>query len=121
MSSRVLALRVLYVDDDEIMREVWPLHLGRLGFDVVVAEGATRALDLARFRMPDVIVTDMMMPGMTGIDLFHALRSDSTLSAVPVIFMTSGTFPPDRPAKDCWLGKDISPEELAEKILGLLA
>jgi len=121
MSSPAVAPHVLYVDDNEIMREVWPLLLAPMGFDVVTADSGRRALHLARLRQPDVIVTDMMMPEMSGIDLFHALRLERSLSVVPVLFMTSGTFPFDRPQKECWLSKSISPEQLATKIRSLLA
>lgn len=112
---------MLFVDDDEIMREVWPLLLTPMGFDVVTADCGRRALHLARLRPPDAIVTDMMMPEMTGIDLFHALRLESSLNAVPVLFMTSGTFPVDRPPNECWLSKSINPEQLAARIRSLLA
>lgn len=120
MSKSAAVPHVLFVDDSEVMREVWPLLLRQLGFDVEVAEGGVTALDLARLRTPDIIVTDMMMPGMTGIDLYHVLRADSALMAVPVLFLTSGMFPPDRPQKDSWLGKDVAPEDLAKRIRSLL-
>lgn len=120
MSMPVVIPQVLLVDDNEIMREVWPLLLVPLGLNVITAHCGLRALDLARLRQPDVIVTDMMMPEMTGIDLFNILHADSVLRVVPIIFMTSGTFPDDRPCRNHWLNKDADPEQVAEKIRSLL-
>lgn len=120
MSTPVVKPQVLFVDDNEIMREVWPLLLVPLGFEVVTAHCGLRALDLARLRQPDVIVTDMMMPEMTGIDLFNILHADSVLRVVPVVFMTSGMFPDDRPCRNQWLNKNADPGQVAEKIRTLL-
>jgi len=121
MSSAAATPHVLFVDDDEAMREVWSLLLVPLGFDIMAVEDAPHALELLRRWLPNVIVTDMMMPGMTGIELFYTLRADEAFRAVPVIFMTSGPFPADRPQEDFWLGKDVSPEQLATKIRSVLA
>ncbi|WP_224013682.1 response regulator [Paraburkholderia tropica] len=119
--SRPLELpRVLFVDDSEVMREVWSLMLSPLGFDIVLAQSGKHALHLARSRLPDVVITDMVMPEMTGIDLFNALLADSILCVVPVIFLTSGTFPDSRPRRDHWLNKDVAPGLLAGKIRSLL-
>lgn len=75
---------------------------------------------VARICRPDVIVTDMTMPAMTGIDLFNALQADDVLHVIPVIFMTSGPFPSERPRRDCWLDKNTEPEQLAGKIRRLI-
>lgn len=76
MSNVAATPHVLFVDDDEVMREVWPLLLVPMGFDMLAVEDAQHALEVVRRWLPNVIVTDMMMPGMTGIDLFmHCART----------------------------------------------
>jgi len=78
---------VMVVDDKEMMRDSVGSTLRRAGFDVVAANGGQEALKLAADRRPDAMVTDLKMPGMTGIDLLEKIRElDDEL---PVILMTA--------------------------------
>jgi len=78
---------ILVVDDKEIMRDSVGATLRRAGFDVVVAEGGESALDLVARRRPDAVVTDLKMPGMTGIELLERIMQiDEDL---PVVLMTA--------------------------------
>lgn len=61
--------RVLVVDDDAAIRETFERHLGRSGFEVITAPSAERALSLLSEVDPGVVVTDVRMPGMGGIEL----------------------------------------------------
>lgn len=78
---------VLVVDDREMMRDSVSGTLQRAGFRVVTAEGAESALSLAARRRPDALVTDLKMPGMSGIELVEKIREiDDDL---PVVVMTA--------------------------------
>jgi PAS domain S-box-containing protein len=83
--------RVLLVDDDAVQRKLGKLVLERAGFQVTVSGGAEEALVLGRTSPPDVVLTDLLMPGMNGLDLCIAIRQDDTLANVPII-LTSNTF-----------------------------
>lgn len=81
--------KILIVDD-----EPWILHmvrtvLSRRGYQVETARDGEEALGLARAAPPDLIITDILMPGMDGWALVRALRSHHVLALVPVIFLTA--------------------------------
>jgi PAS domain S-box-containing protein len=79
--------RILVADDNSDMRE----YIRRLlaGYDVEVAEDGAAALRLARAHRPDLVITDIMMPGIDGLALMRALRADPASSHVPVILLSA--------------------------------
>ena len=82
--------RVLIVDDDDDIRTVSEMALQFVGkFDVLTASSGSQAVDLAGSSSPDLILLDMMMPGMDGVDTFKALKAQDTSATIPVIFMTA--------------------------------
>ncbi len=83
-------MRVLLVDDEEDIRKIARVSLEAVGkFEVVMAASAAEALALARSESPDLILMDMMMPGMDGLSALAELRRDAALQAIPVMFMTA--------------------------------
>ena len=79
--------RILVVDDKEMMRDSVATLLGRRGHGVVAASGGEQALEKVAARRPDVVVTDLQMPGMNGLELLEEIRKID--DALPVIFMTA--------------------------------
>lgn len=79
--------KILVVDDAPMFRELGSLFLGRSG-RVLTASGGAEAMDLAQRERPDVIVTDIAMPGMAGDELCHRIKRDADLARTPVIAMT---------------------------------
>lgn len=80
---------ILVVDDDESMRDLLRIHLTSAGYEVQVAEDAIAAGYLVLKSPPDLIISDIHMPHMDGFEFIEALKSDKTLPAIPVIFLTS--------------------------------
>jgi CheY-like chemotaxis protein len=101
LDERVLALigrapapsttrRVLMVDDDPDIQDVAVLALAEIGdYEVVVAGSGEEGLQAARDHRPDVILLDVMMPGMDGPATLVRLREDPDTSAIPVVFLTA--------------------------------
>jgi CheY-like chemotaxis protein len=86
--------RVLYVEDEANIREVGLFSLTEVGgFTVQPAESGQDALAKAGAFVPDLILLDVMMPGMDGIATFKALRARQDTARVPVIFMTAKVQP----------------------------
>ncbi len=79
---------VLVIDDDEAIANLVRHHIARHGFRVESAPNGEEGLRLARDLRPDAILLDVMMPGMDGWSVMGALKSDPTLAAIPVIFLT---------------------------------
>jgi DNA-binding response OmpR family regulator len=82
--------RVLIVDDSETVVQFLRMVLEREKYEVDTACDGTDALAKAHQSLPDLIVTDSIMPGMDGFAFLHALRADPATEAVPVIMLTSG-------------------------------
>ena len=114
--------RILLVEDDPDIQTVTSLALGSFGgFEVRVCGTAQDAVDAATRFLPDLILLDVMMPGMDGLDILAALRRHPSLSDVPVIFLTARVQPHDV-ARYRELGslavipKPFEPSELAGRI-----
>ena len=111
---------VLVVDDDEDMRILARAQLGE-GYDVLAAEDGVHCVELARAEQPDVILLDMMMPGMSGADVLRALGEQDATKDIPVIFLSALTAIEDRVkgleegAVD-WISKPIESRELVARV-----
>ncbi len=83
-------MKVLVVDDEADIRRIAQLALTRIGgLEVVEARSGAEALEIARAAAPDVVLLDVMMPGMDGPETLQALRADATTAAIPVVFLTA--------------------------------
>jgi CheY-like chemotaxis protein len=84
-----MAARILVVDDDESLRELLRMHLTSAGYEVSTAADAITAGYLVLKHPPDLILSDVNMPHMDGFEFVAALKADTTLPYIPVIFLTS--------------------------------
>jgi CheY-like chemotaxis protein len=83
-------MKVLVVDDEDDIRRIARLSLAAVGgMDVCEASSGPVALELARRENPDVVLLDMMMPGMDGVATFRALREQPETAQTPVVFLTA--------------------------------
>jgi two-component system alkaline phosphatase synthesis response regulator PhoP len=110
--------KVLIVDDDTKIVELVKLYLNRDGYSVLTAYEGKEALRLAREAHPDLIVLDIMLPGINGLDITRTLRAES---AVPIILLTAKTTEQDRIVgldlgADDYVTKPFSPKELAARV-----
>jgi len=114
--------RVLVVDDDAKTVELVKLYLDRDGYKVLTAYDGVEALRLARESHPDLIVLDLMLPGIDGLEVCRTLRSESD---VPIIMLTAKTTEQDRLTglglgADDYVTKPFSPKELAARVRAVL-
>jgi CheY-like chemotaxis protein len=85
---------VMYVDDEPDIRAIVEMALQALGgFAVTLCESGREAIEKAPQALPDLILLDVMMPGMDGTQTLEALRRVPALAAVPVVFMTAKVQP----------------------------
>lgn len=108
--------RLLIVDDEAAIVELLTASLSFHGFDVISATDGTTALAMAKRERPDVIITDVMMPGLDGFDFIRALRADGF--RMPALFLTARDSIEDRVAGLTLGGDDYiaKPFSLAEVI-----
>jgi two-component system, OmpR family, alkaline phosphatase synthesis response regulator PhoP len=121
MSRRI----VLVIDDEEDLIELVRYNLVREGFDVIGARDGESGLSLAYQRRPDLIIIDLMLTGMDGLEVCRALRSESKTSQVPIIMLTAKASESDRIVglelgADDYITKPFSPRELTARIRALL-
>lgn len=84
------ALKVLLVDDDEDIRVIGEMALTEVGgMQTVLASSGTAALQLAVSEQPDVVLLDVMMPGLDGPATFRRLREQPATAGIPVVFVTA--------------------------------
>jgi two-component system response regulator MtrA len=118
--------RILVADDDEDIRMLVVMRLQHSGHDVEqVGDGAT-AVEQCRSGAPDLVVLDLMMPGMNGLDACRTIRADPELARTPVILLTARAQSSDVEAglaagADDYITKPFSPRDLAERVDALLA
>jgi CheY-like chemotaxis protein len=94
--------RVLISEDDVIQRRVLAAVLEDAGFEVVLADNGRVALDLAREVKPQVVITDIMMPLIDGVQMSRMLRREPDFAATPFLFLTS--YPEISPAQSVVVG-----------------
>jgi two-component system, OmpR family, alkaline phosphatase synthesis response regulator PhoP len=114
--------KVLVVDDDVKVVEVLKLYLARDGCDVITAFTGTEGLKFAREAHPDLIVLDLMLPEIDGLQVCRILRRESD---IPIIMLTARTTEPDRITgldlgADDYVPKPFSPRELAARVRAVL-
>jgi len=81
--------RILVIEDDEIMRELMRMTLEQNGYEVTTAEDGVRGYDTALFLKPDLIVTDIQMPGADGIHVVRRVRDTASLENTPILVTTA--------------------------------
>jgi CheY-like chemotaxis protein len=82
------------VEDDPDIRMILELALTKIGqYEVCMCDGGQRALDNAPAFMPDIVLLDVMMPGITGPQTLAALREQPGMKGVPVVFLTAKAMP----------------------------
>ncbi|MCD8491641.1 MAG: response regulator [Geovibrio sp.] len=114
-------MKILIADDELRLRKVVALHLKKAGFAVLEAGNGRQALEIAKEQKPDVIVLDIMMPEMNGLEACEALKADPELKDVPVILLTAMAEAGDiekggAAGAEYYLTKPFSPKELIDKI-----
>ena len=114
--------RVLIVDDEASVREVLGQYLDLEGFDVLAAADGATALQLFRNSPPDLVILDLMLPGVDGIEVCRRMRS---ASAVPIVMLTARSEEADklegfRVGTDDYVTKPFSPREVVMRVQAII-
>jgi DNA-binding response OmpR family regulator len=111
---------ILLIDDEPELLVAWALLLELEGFHVVTTVEAREGIELAHRLHPALVITDLMMPGINGVDVCLAIKADRSLDDVPVILWSAS---PDIPANvlcECTLQKPVARETLLANVQTLL-
>lgn len=84
---------ILVVDDEPMTRTLLRMMLAPANFQVFEAEDGADAIEKVREHMPDIIIMDVMMPNMNGLDACQVIRSDETVAHIPILILSAKTHP----------------------------
>ena len=117
--------RIVVADDDVDVRMLVALKLRHSGYDVVDVGDGAAAVEACREERPDLVVLDLMMPVMSGLEACRAIKAEPGLADVPVVLLTARAQNTDVDAglavgADAYVTKPFSPKELAARVESLL-
>ena len=117
--------KILVVEDEQDIRDLVRYTLEQEGFAVIEAGDAELALALVRRERPALVVLDVMLPGMSGLEVCRVLRQDSETEWIPILMLTARTAEVDRVVgleigADDYVTKPFSPRELAARVKAVL-
>lgn len=116
---------ILVVDDEKDLLDLIEYNLKKEGFDVIKAEDGELGIELARERKPNLVLLDIMMPKMDGLEVCDVMRADKDLKSIPIIFLTARSDEKteveglDKGADD-YITKPISTTKLISRIKAVL-
>jgi|SRR5690606_7221432 len=79
---------IVVADDEFLLTEMLAAYLEDAGYEVLTASNGRVAFKLVKERRPDLLITDFMMPSMTGLDLANAIRADNNIADLPILLVT---------------------------------
>ena len=117
--------RIFVVEDDADIAELVAHHLRREGFEIEVFHSGSDVMELVRQQPPDLVVLDLMLPGLSGFEICRMMRGEAAIATVPIIMLTARTEEEDRVhglelGADDYLTKPFSPRELTARIRAVL-
>jgi two-component system alkaline phosphatase synthesis response regulator PhoP len=117
--------RILLVDDEEDILDLLDYNLQREGFETVLARDGLEAIATARDATPDLIVLDLLMPQLSGLEVCRRLRQDAHLRTTPILMLTAKTDEDDQVegldvGADIYLGKPVSMPVFVSQVKALL-
>ena len=120
-----MASRVLIVEDERDIRDLVLFHLEREGFQVSSASSGEEALRQVRHASPDLVLLDLMLPAMGGLEVCRKLRQDPATVALPIVMLTAKGDEVDRVlglelGADDYIVKPFSPKELLARVRAVL-
>jgi len=120
-----MAANILLVEDEPAIQELIAANLQHAGHHVIRASDAERALGIVKHALPDLLLIDWMLPGMSGLSLARQLRRDERTREIPIILLTARGAEADKIAgleagADDYVTKPFSPRELLARIRAVL-
>ncbi len=117
---------VLVVDDDPVIQRLLRVNFEMEGYEVIVASDGMDGLERARAEHPDIVVLDIMMPKMSGLEVAKALKADPDTAWIPVLLLSAKAQEADLRAgdesgADGYLTKPFDPLQLLQRVEELLA
>ena len=116
---------VLVVEDDPVILRLLEVNFELEGFGVVLAHDGAEGIEMARAEKPDIIISDIMMPRVSGIELVQALKADEATASIPIILLSAKAQTGDLKSgldagADDYITKPFEPLDLIDRVNALL-
>jgi DNA-binding response OmpR family regulator len=120
-----MAATILVVDDDPVILQLLQVNFEMEGFTVLTAADGVEGVERTRADRPDIVVSDVMMPRMSGLELVSALKGDPDTAGIPVLLLTAKAQQADvttglEQGADDYVTKPFEPLELVDRVNRLL-
>lgn len=118
--------KILLVEDDLTLMEMYKMKFTEEGYEVLVSTNGADAIDQGKKELPDIVLLDIILPGMDGFAILEALKKDQKTKAIPVILLSNLGQDSDMEkgkklgAVDYLVKANFTPTQVAEKIKGIL-
>lgn len=118
--------RILIIEDEPLVARMYQKTLKFDGFDVVSAIGGEEGIQKAKQYKPSLILLDIMMPQIDGMQVLSKLKADPATSGIPVVVLTNlsgkqdAKYAVSKGAADYWIKKEVKSEELGKKVRTVL-
>ncbi len=117
--------KVLLVEDDPVILRLLEVNFDLEGYDVVLAHDGAEGIELARSERPDIVISDIMMPKVSGLELVAALKGDSATAGIPIILLSAKAQSGDLKAgmevgADDYVTKPFEPLDLVDRVRALI-
>jgi DNA-binding response OmpR family regulator len=120
------AKKIMIIEDDVFIRDIYQVKFTQEGFDVTTAEDGLKAIEKLAIIIPDIILLDIMMPYMNGMEVLRRIKADEALKNIPIILLTnisekeSVTEGLEYGVKDYLIKSQFTPAEVVNKVNSLL-
>ncbi len=120
-----MTAKILIVEDEIAIRQIVAMTMSNEGFETIEADNVTRALESLAIMLPDLIILDWMMPGLSGLEFTKRIKKSSRTNHIPIILLTAKSQEPDKIAAlnsgaDDYITKPFSPAELVARVKAVL-
>lgn len=115
--------KILLVEDDPMISSIYEAKFKADGFEVLIAADGARGIELAKNEKPDIIMLDIILPGLDGFSVLEEIKKDKTTQAIPVVMLTNLGTEEDKAkgqkmgALDYLVKANLTPGQISEKIL----
>lgn len=121
-----MAKKILIIEDDPAISRLVDYSLKHEGYDVVAATNGLEGIRKAQYEAPDLVILDVMLPGMDGFEICHRLRAESETSQLPILMFSAKAQEIDKDTglkvgADDYLPKPAAPAEIVNRVEKLLA
>ena len=120
-----MTAKILIVEDEIAIRQIVAMTMSHEGFETIEADNVTKALESLAIMLPDLIILDWMMPGLSGLEFTKRIKKSSRTNHIPIILLTAKSQEPDKivalnSGADDYITKPFSPAELVARVKAVL-